>query len=550
MITILQQSSLEKIFLNQREFQPPYLRGSTLRGERFAFQVVLRHDGWGSCPVELSVNSPLTGHISLYQVEQVPCELAAYPERCDEDYLTTQSGLFPDLLRPLETGKLEISSFGNTVVWVEVFVPEDWEAGICPVELVARSTEEEAQSAFELEVIGAVLPRQELLYTQWFYADCIADYYQVPVYSDRHWELIGAYLETAAAHGINMVLTPIFTPPLDTEVGKERTCVQLALITKEGDRYSFDFSLVQKFIALAQSKGITHFEISHLFTQWGAGFAPAVYVMENGVRARKFGWDTAADSPAYAGFLAQFLPAFTTFLREQGLAQNVMFHISDEPEEKHLHSYRKAKAVAEPFLQGFPVRDALSDYHFYETGLVSAPIVATDHMEPFQEHEVPGLWAYNCCGQNVDVGNRFLAMPSYRNRILGLQLYKYKIAGFLHWGYNFYNLQNSRGQIDPYRVTDAGRAFPGGDPFSVYPGPDGALASLHLKVFHHGLQDLRALSLLERLGGREAAEQAVEDFAALTWKSYPRKAAYLLQMRETVNQLIKQKTREEKPAPR
>ena len=53
-----------------------------------------------------------------------------------------------------------------------------------------------------------------------------------------------------------------------------------------------------------------------------------------------------------------------------------------------------------------------------------------------------------------------------------MQLYKYKIIGILHWGYNFYNSQFSLEKINPYQVTDAGGAFPSGDAFLVYPGED------------------------------------------------------------------------------
>lgn len=61
-------------------------------------------------------------------------------------------------------------------------------------------------------------------------------------------------------------------------------------------------------------------------------------------------------------------------------------------------------------------------------------------------------------------------MPSARNRILGALLYKYNAVGFLQWGYNFWYSQFSKHEIDPFTVTDAGKAFPSGDAFVVYPG--------------------------------------------------------------------------------
>ena len=109
----------------------------------------------------------------------------------------------------------------------------------------------------------------------------------------------------------------------------------------------------------------------------------------------------------------------------------------------------------------------------------------------------------------------------------------------MQWGYNFWHSWHSLYAIDPYRCTDAGGAFPGGDAFSVYPGPDGQpVASLRLKVFHHALQDLRALELLESRIGRQETEALIEGFDDLQFDRYPANAAYYLDLREKVNRRI------------
>lgn len=539
MISMHSRSALEKIFPDGGEFRVEYEKGSCLRGEAFAWQVALKWDGWGTKPLRVWVESPLKEHTALFRVGNVPCELPAYPGQHDSDYLSVKPGLFPDPLFPMGEG-LEINSFTQTVVWVEVTAPEGWEAGEYPVTLRAEGEGESAQSTFTLEVVGAKLPPQKLRYTQWLHGDCLAQWYRVPVYGDEYWKLLGRYLRAAAEEGMDTVLTPVLTPALDTEVGAERLCTQLVKIRKTKSTYTFDFADLAHFIRVAQEAGIGYFEISHLFTQWGAGFAPAIYANENGARVRCFGWDTPAASKEYKDFLAQLLPALTAFLKRAGLEGRVIFHISDEPEDKHLEAYREAREAVLPYLDGFPLYDALSDTAYFDKGLVDHPIAATNHIEGFLQREVPGLWAYTCCSQNVDVGNRFLAMPSYRNRILGWQLYKYKCAGFLHWGFNFWNSQYSRSAIDPYTVTDAGRAFPGGDPFSVYPGTDGPVKSLRMKVFHHALQDLRALELLEELAGPEAVK-GLPGFDQLTFTTYPRSPGSLLAWREAVNGEIKKR---------
>ena len=56
---------------------------------------------------------------------------------------------------------------------------------------------------------------------------CIATHYKIDVFSEQYWEYVQNFLQTAFEHGMNMVLTPLFTPPLDTKVGAERPTVQL-----------------------------------------------------------------------------------------------------------------------------------------------------------------------------------------------------------------------------------------------------------------------------------------------------------------------------------
>ena len=129
----------------------------------------------------------------------------------------------------------------------------------------------------------------------------------------------------------------------------------------------------------------------------------------------------------------------------------------------HQENYGKAVEILRKHLKGFKICDALSNVEFYKNGLVSTPIPAEDHIEPFVEAGVSPLWTYYCCGQFFKVSNRFLHMPSSRNRILGALLYRYNIAGFLQWGYNFYYAQHSLFPIDPWQIQDSNYAFPAGD---------------------------------------------------------------------------------------
>lgn len=216
---------------------------------------------------------------------------------------------------------------------------------------------------------------------------------------------------------------------------------------------------------MCDRSGVKYFEFSHLFTQWGAKHAPKVMAMVDGQLKQLFGWDTDSRDPEYTGFLTLFLQELLAFVKENGLEQRVYFHLSDEPNLADMDTYRAASELIGPILEGFPIIDALSEYEFYESGLIKHPIPASNGIQPFLDHGVEGLWTYYCCAQYKLVSNRFLHMPSSRNRVLGMQIYKLKLKGFLHWGYNFWYAQFSKYPIDPFQVTDAGGGFPAGDAF-------------------------------------------------------------------------------------
>ena len=172
-------------------------------------------------------------------------------------------------------------------------------------------------------------------------------------------------------------------------------------------------------------------------------------------------------------------------------------------------------------------------------GYIDTPVSTILTIDDFIEHGVKNVWAYYCCCEGkFNLPNRFIAMPSYRNRIMGELLYKYNINGFLHWGYNFYYSQLSTKLINPFITNDADGGFPSGDSFSVYPGQDGPLPSLRLFVFYDAIQDIEAMKLAEKLAGRDTVMKLVEEHGDVTFRDYPTGADYILNLRRKINKLI------------
>lgn len=538
--------SLEKVLPNQA---PAPLKSNVLSGlwgETLSFQLAYHCKGQGhesNYRFHLKLSSSLPDHIRIRKVELVPVAYPCHAE-WDEDYLTTEPGLLPDLLTPLD---LDESIKGVPAqwraLWLDIKLDENMTEQEYPVTISVQDLQDTElwSTTLMIRPIPVQLPEQKLLHTEWMHTDCLVDYYKVPAFSEEHWRILDHFIASAADHGVNMLLTPVFTPPLDTAIGGERTTVQLVDIVKNGQRYEFDFSKLEYWLELCRKHGITNIEISHLFSQWGAEFAPKIMAKVNGTEQRIFGWDTPATGEEYKAFLHNFLPKLKAFLKEQGFFEHTWFHISDEPHEHQKATYAAAKAVVQDLLADCKVIDALSSFKLYQEGVVEKPVPCNDHIQPFIDAGVPNLWTYYCTAQQLKVSNRFMSMPSSRNRILGSQLYLYNIEGFLHWGFNFYNNQHSVKPIDPFLVTDAGEAFPSGDPFLVYPAPDGsAYDSIRGMVLKEALYDLRALECLESLKGRAAVEALINEGVQepITFDQYPKGPDYLISLREKVNREI------------
>ena len=541
--------SLEKVFPDKRPERRLGKTVTALGGERISMQLAYYME-YGGCElneqeITVSFESEIADRIRMRKVELVPAAMAAYREQLDDNYLFTEPCLCPDLLTPVRGGILRPYASQWRAAWIDLLVTPEMCGGSYPVTVsVSRGTELLWSETVTISAVHSVLPEQRLIYTEWLHADCLADYYNVEPFSKRYWEILEQFVHTAAEHGVNMLLTPVFTPPLDTLVGGERTTVQLVGVKKEEGCYTFDFSLLRRWIAMCRRNGIKYLEISHLFTQWGAKHAPKVMALVNGEKKQIFGWDTEAAGEAYRRFLSAFLPELKGVLKEEGVFEQTYFHISDEPHGEQMETYRAAKESIWPLLADCHVIDALSSFTIYQAGVVEHPIVCNDFLEPFLEAGVENLWTYYCCVQGHEVSNQFMAMPSARNRILGVQLYLYRMKGFLHWGYNFYNSQHSVSAVNPYLVTDAGGGFPSGDPFVVYPAKDGTpYESLRFMVFTEAMYDLRAFERLEELAGREYVERLIHEGLEyqITFKKYPKDAEYLLRLREKVNCAIDEK---------
>ncbi len=555
MLELKYLNSLEKVFIDSDLTGKECSDFSCLKNEPYNIQLAFRLPAdTPSKPIYVKIKTDLD--ISLYSVGYVPV-LGCKNTNFKEQY---KPGLFADILNPKKVNPEIISKrpFANLrmekdennnlkahcswqILWLCV---NENQKNLKPgkyditFEFFARQSGEPlGEATATVNVIDAKLPPQKLYYTNWFHCDCLSDFYNVEIFSDEFFRIFENFVKIAAKNGMNMILTPAFTPALDTPIGSERKKAQLVKVTYENGNYSFDFSLLKKYIDICKKCGIKYFEHSHLFTQWGAKHSPNIYCTVNGKEKRILGWETDACSKKNVKFLRQYLTALKDFLKAEKLEKKILFHISDEPTDNDAPHYKNAKNQIADLLEGYMHGDALSHYSLYADGLVQTPIVTTDHVKDFVG-KCNSFWCYYTGGIQGECSNRLICNSNERNRILGMQMYCANIKGFLQWAYNYYYDFMSFGLFDP-KTNPEGYNTVAGTSYSVYPANDGtALQSIRQKIFFEGINDMRALTLLEKLYGRDFVNKTIEKhYGKVDFTTQAESPEKLFNFRKDVNHL-------------
>ncbi len=552
-------SSLTKVFPD--EVMGSEIKcGSALKNEPYSFQIAYKKDSqWPngiSFYTKIETDLDLED-ITVYRVGYVNV-MSPHPNRCDNHFDRKTIGLYPDVLYKRNTqnevrndGFWEPHYYEINEKYLTSAMPyynslwftvnengKELKAGDYKIKVTFYASSDQTELTkveFDLKIIDKCLLPQDIHNTSWFYPECLADVYGLEMWSDKHFQVVEAFIKEAVKHGQNMIYVPAFTPPLDTPVGQERITTQLVGVEVNNGKYVFDFSLMRRYVEICKKAGATHLEHSHLFTQWGARFAPKIMATVDGEYKRIFGWETDSMSPEYAAFLKAYLKEFKVFLEQSGYGKNILFHISDEPMKEHIEYYKNAKNVIQSELTGYMYGDALSHYSYYEDGTVDVPIVILESadMEKFIEN-CDNLWVYNTAAHVFNgLSNRLITTTGARNRILGTQMYCTNTKGYLNWAYNFFWGSLCHGLQTPLQNSGNGTSY------IVYPATDGTpLVSLRMKVFAEGIIDNRALKTLESMVGREKVISICEKhFGKVNYNTCPTNDQ-LIAFREDINKQI------------
>jgi len=188
--------------------------------------------------------SPYPVHANLLGVlsEELPREIAATAP--EYQYTGRHAHL------PKDAREVEVVPGAVAPVWITVKVPADAKAGTYAGKVrIEAADERKVEVAVELKVADYTLPNTQD-YRTWVdliqSPDTLSIEYGEPLWSEKHWEMIGRSFRLIGKTGSRTVYVPLIA---HTNLGNAESMVRWV---KKGDSYEYDFSVMDRYLDVAE----------------------------------------------------------------------------------------------------------------------------------------------------------------------------------------------------------------------------------------------------------------------------------------------------------
>ena len=372
---------------------------------------------------------------------------------------------------------------------------------------------------YTLQVKNIVLPEPEN-YTMsldiWQHNCNIARKAGVPIWSDRHFEIIGQYLKTLAALGVDTATVVVAEIPwsgqrcfLNKETPANLFEYSMIRVHRNPDKsFFYDYSALDRYVELCFQYGICKkIDVFGLLSNWVSvndGFSNFTDTPE-AIRIRYRMPDGSCKYMKRAADIENYIKALYKHFREKGWLDKVRI-VADEPGdyEKLDESIRMIRHLApefrykvafsrKPFFEQF--KDEIEEFCIVLTGLTMA---AEEWKQIFCEDKKHYFTCYVCC--IPEYPNTYLSSNLLETRYLAVMADYFGLAGFLYCGYTAW--PSNPGKDIRYS------SFPAGDTNFVYPGGDmHPLLTLRYMALRRAIEDYELLAMLRKTQHNEIVEE-------------------------------------------
>ncbi len=483
-------------------FITPSLRWSATawRGQRVNAQLVF----WAKQAVQqvrcsITGLKSQTGHtipssaIRLRPVGYVLSNLPSGSDQSDCEHIDQSAvHLVPDVLE--HVGSFHIDANTSQPVWMTIDVPRDTPAGVYTGTLSVTAVGEAAiPLSVTINVQAATLPkvadwkvRLDLWQNPW----AVAHFHGVRPWSKSHLELLRPHLKMLAEAGQKFVTTYVCHSPWgDVTHVADETMVEW--IRHADGSFSFDYTIFDTYVALAQQCGITDAITCYTVQPWGHRIR---YLDEE---TGNYVWNRwPPDSQEFEEFWAQFLENLRGHLKQQRWFDKTYLGVNERKMEETIQAVKTIRRDSPDWKISFSGNwheqlDLPSDDY-------SAAFGKLMNREQIQNRRERGATTTFYVSCDPPRPNTFTFSPPAESTWMGWYAAANGLDGFVRWAYDSWT-------AEPLRDTRHVQ-WPAGDCFLVYPD---ARSSIRFERLREGLVDYEKVRLLReqlsKQGGDEAA---------------------------------------------
>lgn len=437
------------------------------------------------------VNLRLKMDSNQFEFSSCPVKPVIFPEA---------AGLIPDFVDC--TAAVNVGGNTTMTFLISGEIPEWTAPGKYHIQISAESESHITQcNTVTLNIVPPRDVRQEqecntIFWPQW---QALCRYYHITMWSDEFWPLADKYLAEMAAGGNNAIMLSVkddpFRYPLPKLYYHHHDKPSPVRWRKEGDKWSFDYSLYDRYIELNFKHGINReIECYSLLPCKRQQPDIAYFDLNSGEYIVQM---TTYDSPEYEAAWGAFLTDFIRHNKLRGWDRLLTLCPYDEPADPV--TFRAVALMAKKYAPEIKITAAI-------TAAAAVTVrdvldIATIHLSDgfsdeacstLRDSRVELRW-YNCC--KPDWGNTLFRCGLADSYRMAWITYANQFTGYLRWSvFNFTQ--------DIF--SNPGFNWPTGDMFLLYPGAEGPLTSLRWEAYNAGRHDLRlALAVLASASGEK-----------------------------------------------
>ncbi len=436
------------------------------------------------------------------------------------------SSLVADVLDIVKVQQLKAMT--TQPVWMNVWVPSDAKTGKYKGTLtVSAENIKPMQLQIEIDVINRTLPApQDWAYhlDLWQNPYSVARYYQIPLWSEAHFEAMLPIMKMLANAGQKVITTSIMHKPWAGQTEDHFDSMVFRMKNIDGS-WTYDYTVFDKWVEFMMNEvGIKNQINCYTMIPWALTFD---YYDQATNRVQFI--NAKPGEQEYEEYWGSFLKDFSKHLRKKGWFDITTIAMDERPMEAMVEAIKVIKS-ADP---EFKISLAGNYHPEIEADLydLCIPYGHTFPEDVKAKREATGKIStvYTCCAEAFP--NIFTFSDPAEATWTTIHAIAGNYDGYLRWAINSWTK-------DPLRDSRF-RTWAAGDCYSIYPGPR---SSIRFERLIEGIQDAEKIRILRdelaSKGATSKLKKLNDEIAKFTPEGMSSNQQSIAEMVETLEKLL------------